>query len=197
MSIVYKIVGKGTMQLSGLKSGSFCDILGPLGNSYTLVESDRIPVLVAGGYGSAAMYLMAKKSCNKGILLMGAKSKNELILEEDYLELGFQVKVSTDDGSKGYKGQVTELIDDFLLYKDKKYMFYGCGPNPMMYAMANKLISNGENAEISLDHHMCCGVGGCYTCMVKIKDSKTGWTYARSCKEGPVFNINDVYLEEE
>jgi dihydroorotate dehydrogenase electron transfer subunit len=193
LEIVYKIVGEGTKFLSELKEGVVCDILGPLGNPYSYPEDNEIPVVVAGGYGSAAMYLIAKNSKQKGVLLIGARNSEDLILMDEYEKLGYEVKVTTDDGSLGHKGFVTELLGEYCKYK--KYKIYGCGPNPMMYAMANLLQMNNFEGEVSLDHAMCCGIGGCYTCVVKVKDENNGWKYLRTCKEGPVFKSSEIYIE--
>ena len=192
LEIVYKVVGKGTQFLSELKPGVACDILGPLGNPYTYAANNEIPVVVAGGYGSAAMYQIAKHSKNRGVLLVGAKTADDLILVEDYEALGYSIEIATDDGSLGHKGFVTDLLEKYC--RDEKYKIYGCGPNSMMYAMAKLMDANGKDGEVSLDHAMCCGIGGCYTCVVKIKDGNGGWKYMRTCKEGPVFKASEIYI---
>ncbi|MCF7792206.1 MAG: dihydroorotate dehydrogenase electron transfer subunit [Victivallales bacterium] len=191
LEIVYKVVGAGTKHFSSLEPGVKCNILGPLGNPYTYPVNSEIPVLVAGGYGSAAMYLIAKNSCNPGILLIGARNSKELILIEEYRQLGFKIKIATDDGSSGHKGLVTDLMEK---YCKNQYKIYGCGPNPMMYTMVRMLNSRSVAGELSLDHAMCCGVGGCYTCVVKVKDGRGGWKYSRTCKEGPVFKSSEIYI---
>ena len=193
LEIVYKTVGEGTRFLSELKPGTVCDVLGPLGNPYSYPAEDEIPVIAAGGYGSAAMYLIAKNSKNKGVLLIGARNKSELILQNEYEKLGFRVEVATDDGSLGHKGFVTELLEKYA--EEPKYKIYGCGPNPMMYAMAKILNKYNKIGELSLDHAMCCGIGGCYTCVVKVKSGESDWKYSRTCKEGPVFNSSEIYIE--
>jgi len=194
LEIVYKVVGEGTEMLSELKPGIVCNILGPLGNPYSYPEENEIPVVVAGGYGSAAMYLIAKNSKQKGVLLIGARNSEDLILMEEYEKLDFDIEIATDEGSDGYKGFVTALLEKYC--KDKKYKIYGCGPNPMMYAMAKLLQENDFAGEVSLDHAMCCGIGGCYTCVVKVNDGIDGWKYSRTCKEGPVFNSSEIYIEK-
>ncbi|MFA6716158.1 MAG: dihydroorotate dehydrogenase electron transfer subunit [Victivallaceae bacterium] len=199
LTVVYKRVGKGTETLSTLPAGTVCDLLGPLGNPYSLPENDEFPVIIAGGYGSAATYLIAKNSPAKGILLLGARSKNDLILIDKFTAAGFDVRTSTDDGSQGHKGFVTELLDRVIdENKDKKIRFYACGPTPMLLALAKMFQDRGCNdAELSLDHLMCCGVGACFACVVKVKaDNEDGWRYARTCKEGPVFNAGVVYTGE-
>jgi dihydroorotate dehydrogenase electron transfer subunit len=198
LTIVYKVVGEGTNVLSKLRIGAVCDVLGPLGNPYSLPNNDEYPVIVAGGYGAAAMYILAKQAKRKGVLLLGAKTEKDLILADDYSQLGFDVKITTEDGSFGTKGLVTSLLKKYFEAEQKDRMkFYGCGPNPMMIAVAKMASQYGKNAELSMDHAMCCGVGACYACVVKIKDSESsnGWKYVRTCREGPVFSSDLIFFE--
>lgn len=199
LTVIYKKVGKGTKVLATLPPGTVCDLMGPLGTPYSLPEDDEYPIIVAGGYGSAATYLISKRSHTKGILLLGARSKSDLILTDKFAAEGFDVRTSTNDGSEGHKGFVTELIDQALAENSgKKIRFYACGPTPMLLALAKILQDKGyEDGELSLDHLMCCGVGACFACVVKVKaDNEDGWRYARTCKEGPVFKAKDVYIGE-
>ncbi len=196
LTVVYKVVGCGTGELSALRPGEVCNIMGPLGNAYTAPGADTFPILVAGGYGSAALYLVAKNSPKKGILLMGARSREDLILTDEFEKLGYEVRIATNDGSVGHKGFVTELLKDALSgHSPEKCVVYGCGPTPMLLALGTQTLALGVEAELSLDQHMCCGVGACFACVVKVKDSSSpdGWRYSRSCKEGPVYNAREVY----
>ena len=200
LTVVYKVVGKGTEVLSSLPIGTVCDLMGPLGTPYSMPGKDEFPIIVAGGYGSAATYLIAKNSAAKGLLLLGARSKTDLILTNEFADAGFAVRTSTDDGSQGHKGFVTELIADTIKEnKGKKIRFYACGPTPMLMVLAKILQDLGyDDGELSLDHLMCCGVGACFACVVKVKaDNEDGWRYARTCKEGPVFRAADVYTGEQ
>ena len=197
VQITYKVVGSGTEVLSKLPAGAVCDLLGPLGNGYKMPAEDEIPVMIAGGYGTAAMFMLGKLSAQKGILLVGARSDADLILLEDYAACGCDVRVATNDGSVGTKGFVTVLLDELLKNPEpgKKYRFYACGPTPMLMAAGKMLCSAGrEDGELSLDHVMCCGVGACFACVVKVKDGDS-FRYARSCSEGPVFTAGEVYYE--
>ena len=199
VSVAYKVVGKGTAAMKELASGYEFDVMGPLGIGFSAPADDVIPVAVAGGYGSAALYLLSRVSKNKGILLAGARNKNDDILTERYEAAGFDVRVATDDGSMGSKGVVTSLIPQLLEdYKGKKLLFYGCGPHPMLMALGKMLKEYGLDGELSIDHKMCCGVGACFACVIKVNDpgSADGWRYARSCSEGPVFKLENVYLGE-
>ncbi|MBP5530585.1 MAG: dihydroorotate dehydrogenase electron transfer subunit [Lentisphaeria bacterium] len=196
VTVVYKVVGRGTAALSGLAAGTGIDAMGPLGRAYTPPEPGVLPVAVAGGYGAAAMFMLTRKQ--PGILLMGARSAADVILTDRYRDAGYEVRVATNDGSLGKKGFVTDLIPDLLAENPgRKFFFYGCGPHPMLTALAKLLRARGLDGELSVDHVMCCGVGACFACVVKVNDpeSPDGWRYARSCSEGPVFPLADVYTE--
>ena len=196
VKVVYKVVGRGTAALSGLAPGDEIDAMGPLGKPFSPAPADAIPVAVAGGYGAAALFMLTRH--RPGVLLMGARSSADVILTDRYCEAGFDVRVATNDGSEGVKGVVTELIPPLLAENpDRSFFFYGCGPHPMLMALARMLRERKLDGELSVDHVMCCGVGACFGCVVKVNDpgSESGWRYARSCSEGPVFPLADVYTE--
>ena len=200
LTVVYKVVGSGTEVLAELPAGTVCDVMGPLGNPFTVCGEDELPVIVAGGYGSAATYLLAQRSPVKGILLLGARSSDDLILTGEFRDAGFDVRVATNDGSQGHRGLVTELISGVVRENpNRKLRFYGCGPFGMLMALGRLLTRVGMDGELSLDHLMCCGVGACFACVVKVRDggNADGWRYARTCKEGPVFMASQVYYPEE
>lgn len=197
VDVVYKVVGEGTAVLAECKAGAVCEIMGPLGNGFSECPEDAVPVLITGGYGVAATRLCAQNR-NGGILLAGARSADDLLLLDDYRNFGYDVRVATNDGSAGIKGFVTELLKE-LLEKNpgKKFAFRACGPHPMLLALAKILPEAGyPEAELSLDHLMCCGVGACFACVVKLNDGEGGWRFSRSCSEGPVFLAKDVYTGE-
>lgn len=195
LTVIYKIIGAGTEVLSRQKTKTYLDVLGPLGKPFSLPAEDEVPVIVAGGYGAAATYLLAKRSGKKGVVLLGARTDSDLLLCEEYKALGYDLRISTNDGSEGHKGFVTELLDGVLNdYSGSKLHFYSCGPHPMLMALGKLLQSKKLDGELSLDHLMCCGVGACFACVVKIKDdNEDGWRYARTCKEGPVFMASEIY----
>ena len=197
VNVVYKVVGKGTAELARIAPGVCCDVMGPLGNGFVPVE-DAIPVAVCGGYGAAATFMLTRGR-KKGVLLLGARSEADIILTERYEAAGYDVRLATNDGSVGTKGFVTDLIPQLLAERpDEKFCFYACGPHPMLMALARQLRQLGQDGQLSIDHRMCCGVGSCFACVVKVADpgSADGWRYARSCSEGPVFKLEDVYIEE-
>lgn len=198
VTLVYKVVGDGTERLAMKKINEQCDLMDALGNAYSDITSDEYPIIVDGGYGAAATYLLAKNSPVKGSFLFGARCEKDVILTEKYHNLGFDVKIATNDGSVGHKGFVTELIEQVLAENsNKKFKFYACGPHPMLIALTKILQAKKFQGEISLDHVMCCGIGACFACVVKTNaDNEQGWKYSRSCKEGPVFNVDEVYVGE-
>ena len=195
MTLVYKIVGLGTAALAELAPGEKCSILGPQGTPFSIPSPDETPVIVAGGYGSAATLILARISPTPGLLLLGARSTEDLILIDEFEKLGFEVRVTTEDGSMGTKGLVTTLLQDILNdTSSAKFAFKGCGPHGMLMTVGKMLLNSGQNGELSLDHLMCCGVGSCFACVVKVKaDNNDGWRYARTCNEGPVFKASDIW----
>lgn len=198
LTVVYKVVGEGTQVLSRLVPGMACELMGPLGNGYTPPRPEEYPVLVAGGYGSAATFMLSRNGGRGGLVLLGARSASDLLLVEEYRENGFEVRVSTNDGSAGHRGLVTDLLNEAIRENaDRPARYYACGPTGMLYAAAKIFCARNLPGEISLDHLMCCGVGACFACVVKVKDNNDdGWRYARSCKEGPVFRAAELYLED-
>ncbi|MBO4303644.1 MAG: dihydroorotate dehydrogenase electron transfer subunit [Lentisphaeria bacterium] len=196
LTVTYKKVGRGTAELAGLPPGAVCSVMGPQGKGYTLPDKETFPILVAGGYGSAATFLLAKHAPRKGVLLLGARSGEDLILAEEYERVGFPVKIATNDGSVGHKGFVTELLEEALAEaKGKKAFVYGCGPEGMLFALGKLCLAENVKAELSLDRNMCCGTGACFACVVKVKDESAPekWRYSRSCKEGPVYGAEELY----
>ena len=198
LTIVYKIVGEGTLALSRLTSGAL-GVMGPLGVPFTVPRADERPVIAAGGYGAAATLLLARRSPSKGVILLGARSAADLILLDEFKQTGFDVRVATQDGSAGKRGLVTDLLAPCLddAKAGVKTRFYGCGPAGMTLAVARMVLGSGLDAELSVDHAMCCGVGACFACVVKIKDAskEKGWRYARACSEGPVFPASSIHME--
>lgn len=194
LSVVYKVVGEGTEAMSALKTDIECNLMGPQGIPFSLPKKDEIPVVVAGGYGSAATYILAQRSSNPGMLLLGARTEADIILTQEFKDCGFDVRLATENGSLGTKGLVTELLATAIKENKGNFRFYGCGPHGMLMAMGKQLLSANLDGELSLDHLMCCGVGACFACVVKVKaDNEDGWRYARTCNEGPVFQASKVY----
>ncbi len=196
-SILYKRVGQGTAAMAELTPDAVLSVLGPLGNGFPEPPKGEKVIIVAGGYGCAATYLIAKRNDNDGVCLIGGRSDIDILLEDEFAAAGHQVRVSTDDGSRGHHGLVTDLLEEELeTAGDQPIGIYACGPNAMLQAVAGICQKRDHGAFVSLDQTMCCGVGACFTCVVRLKaDNEDGWRYARSCREGPVFHSNDVHWE--
>lgn len=197
VSIVYKIVGEGTRAMAELSSGAVVNALGPLGRGYSAPNSDGGEViLVAGGYGCAAMFLQARRCAGSCRCLFGGRTASDVLLVPEFESLGCRVAVSTDDGSQGHQGLVTDLLVQALAGASAPPQIYACGPNPMLEAVAGIVLERGLDAEVSLDHVMCCGVGACFACVVKKKaNNENGWEYVRTCLDGPVFLASEIAWE--
>ena len=184
LTIVYKVVGHGTEQMSGMAAGQQLDILTGLGNGYDLTLAGENPVLIGGGVGVPPMYGCAKKLVEMGIkptVILGFNVKDEIFYEEEFKALGCDVTVTTVDGSYGVKGFVTNALPENYSY------FYTCGPEPMLKAVYKATATSGQ---MSFEERMGCGFGACMGCSCK---TLTG--YKRICKEGPVMKKEEILWE--
>ncbi len=194
-SILYKAVGKGTEALSRMRSGEELSVIAPLGHGFTVPQpGGETPLLVAGGYGMAAMYLLAQRSPQKGIVFVGGRRRVDVLCETEFRALGWEVRVTTEDGSRGEKGLVTQPLIAELRCSPTGRKLFACGPTPMLKAVGKLAADFDMPAELSLDEHMCCGVGVCLACVMPIKSGE-GWEYQRTCTEGPVFDARQVVWE--
>ena len=185
LTIVYKVVGKGTEQMSAMTAGEKLDILTGLGNGYDLSLSGDKPVLLGGGVGVPPMYNLAKKLLAQGkdvTVILGFNTKSEVFYEEEFKALGCKVIVATADGSHGVKGFATTPLAEL----DYTY-FYTCGPEPMLKAVYKATNTSGQ---MSFEERMGCGFGACMGCSCK---TLTG--YKRICKEGPVMKKEEILWE--
>jgi len=195
-SILYKTVGKGTAMLARLRSGEELSVIAPLGHGFTIPQpGGETPLLVAGGYGMAAMYLLARRSPQKGIVFVGGRRRVDILCEQEFQELGWEVRATTEDGSHGEKGLVTQPLLAELNKKQPGRKLFACGPTPMLKAVGKLAGEHDVPAELSMDEHMCCGVGVCLTCVIRVRSGE-GWEYQRTCADGPVFDSRDVVWEE-
>ena len=181
LTIVYKVVGKGTEAMSGMGADQKLDILTGLGNGYDLTLSGEYPVLLGGGVGVPPMYNLAKKLITEGkkvFVILGFNTKSEIFYENEFKALGCDVTVTTVDGSYGKKGFVTDALPENYTY------FYTCGPEPMLKAVYRATATSGQ---MSFEERMGCGFGACMGCSCK---TLTG--YKRICKEGPVMKKEEI-----
>jgi len=182
-----QLVGDGTRRLAEAMKGDIINIVLPLGNGFTMpqIPSDKL-LLVGGGVGTAPMLYLGEqlaKNGSKPTFLLGARTDKDLLQLDDFASYG-EVYTTTEDGSYGEKGYVTQHS---ILNKIKFEQIYTCGPKPMMMAVAKYAKSNNINCEVSLENMMACGVGACLCCV-----ENTDEGHLCVCKEGPVFNINKL-----
>lgn len=199
LSILYKTVGKGTAALNTVAEGEPVNLIGPLGAGFPTVGKGKTPVLVAGGYGNAALYLQAARLPVKGVAFFGGRTSGDVLCVDEFEALGWEVRVTTDDGSLGQKGFVTAALDAWLSERPERFQsleLFACGPNAMLKAVGDRVLAKGITAWLSMDRNMACGVGACLTCVIKRKTAD-GWEWARCCKDGPVFNANEIVWDDQ
>ena len=181
LTILYKVVGKGTAQMSGMEPGETLDVLTGLGNGYDLSKAGNRPLLLGGGVGVPPLYLLARQLIAAGkrpYAVLGFNTAAEVFGEADFRALGCDVAVTTADGSYGIKGFVTDAMPEEYSY------FYTCGPEPMLRAVYRAAKTSGQ---FSFEERMGCGFGACMGCSCR---TITG--YKRICREGPVLEKEEI-----
>ena len=185
LTLIYKVVGKGTEQMKEMTEGSL-DILSSLGNGYDTSISGEKPLLIGGGVGVPPLYMLAKELVKEGkevSVILGFNTKDEIFYEEEFKTLGCKVYVTTVDGSYGIKGFVTEAM------KEIDYThFFTCGPEPMLKAVWNASETSGQ---LSFEERMGCGFGACMGCSCK---TLTG--FKRICKDGPIMMKEEILWKD-
>ena len=181
LTLIYKVVGKGTLAMSEMPEGTELRILTGLGNGYDLSPAGDDPLLVGGGVGVPPMYLLAKRLLAQGkkvSVVLGFNTADEVFYEDEFKALGCEVQVTTVDGSHGVKGFVTDALPEQYTY------FYTCGPMPMFRALNKAVKTSGQ---FSFEERMGCGFGACMGCSCK---TLTG--NKRICKDGPVLKKEEI-----
>jgi len=208
VDVVYLVVGKLTGLLAGRKACDKLEIWGPLGNGFPDLSRLTHIGLVAGGIGQTPFLAYvrallgsrgyggqpAKRDVERISLFYGVRSAEYLACVDDFLAGGAEVHLSTDDGSRGFKGFVTQLLEQ----RERPDHLVGCGPGPMMKAVADLAQLWKVPCHVSLESPMACGIGICFSCVTKVKttESPTGWDYRRVCVDGPVFDASCLKCEE-
>ncbi len=181
LTLIYKVVGKGTEVMSAMTGGTQLQVLTGLGNGYDLSTAGDRPLLIGGGVGVPPMYLLAKRLIALGkpvAVILGFNTADEVFFEEEFRALGCSVTVTTVDGSHGVRGFVTDALPDDYTY------FYTCGPMPMFRALNKAVKTSGQ---FSFEERMGCGFGACMGCSCKTKSG-----YKRICKDGPVLKKEEI-----
>ncbi|MBQ7037345.1 MAG: dihydroorotate dehydrogenase electron transfer subunit [Clostridia bacterium] len=180
LTILYKVVGRGTEEMAKMESGTL-DILTGLGNGYNTAPSGDAPLLLGGGVGVPPMFMLCKKLLSEGKkvrVVLGFNTKDEVFYEDEFRTIGAEVTVTTVDGSYGEKGFVTDALGEGYTY------FYTCGPEPMLKAVFHAAKTDGQ---LSFEERMGCGFGACMGC-----SCKTIYGNKRICKEGPVLLKEEI-----
>jgi dihydroorotate dehydrogenase electron transfer subunit len=192
IDLLFRVVGTGTRILSEIEPGEDLDIIGPLGNGFKIDASKDVAILIGGGAGIAPLLSLAKDIAPKikaKYALIGANNINSVLCEDDFKELGFETVVSTDDGTYGIKGIVTDILLELISSKlaPLDTAIYACGPRPMIRHLEEISSQKGIPCQVSLEEWMACGFGACNGCAVNTKQG-----YKKVCSDGPIFNAGEL-----
>jgi len=207
VDVVYLIVGKMTSRLAQLTAGAKLTVWGPLGNGFSPNAAAHL-IMVAGGIGQTPFMALGRESlglrqygaparsvavAQRVTLCYGARSQEYLAGVEDFQKLGFDVRLSTDDGSAGQRGFVTALLQQTLAETDRSQCrIVCCGPERMLEAVAEVAHQAGVPCDVSLETPMACGIGICFSCVTKVRQPDGEWDYKRTCVEGPIFDAAKI-----
>ncbi len=199
---LYKDVGRGTSLLSRMLPGDSLDVIGPLGNGFTLGKDVRQALLVAGGIGVAPLLGFAetilKTRKDTGVVaFIGGRGEDDLLAIREFRELGVRTYLCTEDGSAARCGVVTDTLKEYISKYSRHgtagWAVYSCGPKAMMMSISAICKENGLKCYASLEANMACGVGACIGCVVPVIDRENGgMVYKKVCQDGPVFDTEDV-----
>lgn len=200
IELVFDIRGPGTQYLAELRPHSPLDLIGPLGRGFVLPHRRAHCLLVGGGIGAAPLFFLADELRNDGQrvdVILGARGVGLLLNQIDARRLASVCRITTDDGSAGDRGKVTDILAD-MIHRCESEVVYACGPQPMLAAVSGVCSELGIPVQVAVEELMACGYGVCMTCVLPVrqpkrpKDAPDDFVYARSCVEGPVFNGADV-----
>lgn len=186
LRLVFQVKGEGTEILSNAKEGELLDILAPLGHGFN-IEKGKKYAFIGGGIGVPPMLYTAKQ-VESSIAIIGFRNKDFVILENDFKSANCEVYITTDDGSYGRNGFVTDVLKDVINDVDE---VCACGPTPMLKAIANVCKEAQTPCQVSLEERMGCGVGACLVCACAINKNDSD-EFLHVCKDGPVFNAEEV-----
>ena len=194
LSVLYKQVGRGTRAMAVIRAGEVLSIVGPLGNGFPEADPAAFPVLVAGGYGVAPLYLLASRTPAKGILFVGGRSAIDILCIDQFEALGWDVQITTEDGSLGETGLVTSALDRWMADggSERAPEFFACGPDGLLKAVGDRALAAKRPGWLSLDKHMGCAVGACLVCVQKIREDNDTVVWKRVCKDGPIFEAREI-----
>ncbi len=200
---LYKVVGRGTAQLAAQRPGAALDLLGPLGNEFTVPPGTTEVLLVAGGIGVPPVVAMAEALAARPsrrpamAAFLGGRSKADILCAADFRRAGARVSIATEDGSAGHRGLVTDLLERHLAGQPAAgRAIYACGPPGMLRRMAEVAAARGLPCQLSMEAPMGCGIGICMGCAILVRwpeaDGAPAVRYRLCCKDGPVFEAGEV-----
>ncbi len=211
VEILYKVMGKGTQYLAQMDPGQAVEILGPLGNTFIVPETVEMAVLVAGGIGVPPIAALARalvqsrepraesRDQTAGFgrsaieVFLGGKTADDILCVEDFETMGANLHITTEDGSKGTRGLITDLLVPFLLGSRLSALhIFTCGPPGMLAAVARMAEERGIPCQTSVEANMACGFGACMGCAIEVRSKGPGPNYKLVCKDGPVFDSRDL-----
>jgi dihydroorotate dehydrogenase electron transfer subunit len=199
LSLLSKRIGVTTRLLYDAVEGDVISCLGPLGRPFDAVSPPTEAWMVAGGVGLAPFATLTEALQERGTkttLFYGARTGAELFYLDWFVSRGVRVLLSTEDGSKGERGRITAPLDQALRLTDGEIMIYACGPEKMLEAVSHVAELHKRPAQVSVERVMGCGMGGCYSCVIPVKEAGGGHHYVRSCLAGPVFTATDLVWDE-
>ena len=206
VDVVYLVIGRMTRRLAKAVAGDRLEVWGPLGNGFPIQRAEHL-IMVAGGIGQTPFPALAREhlglrtygsptrqvpSIARATLCYGARNERFLAGIADFKALGVDVRVSTDDGSRGHHGLVTDVLQELLADRDNGRRIVACGPEPMLRAVAQVAAEAEVPCQVSLETPMACGIGICSTCVAKVRDASGDWDYKRTCVDGPVFDAEKI-----
>jgi dihydroorotate dehydrogenase electron transfer subunit len=195
--VIYRVVGKGTAAMTELEPGDTVDLLGPLGTGFNIPENAGNCLLLGGGCGVAPLWAVADKLYGTGskmIAMLGFQSAEHVFGEDVFRGYGAHTVVTTDDGSYGVKGFITQELEKVMSQQIDR--IYICGPTPMLKAASSILEKSKAECQVSLEARMGCGFGVCLSCVVSVR-KEGNIEKQRVCSEGPVFRLKDILLDDE
>jgi len=190
VEILYKRVGRGTGLLAEASPGQRVGVVGPLGRPFAAPEPGERALLVAGGTGIASVYELARRLAGRARVLLGARGVDDLMGLDDFAALGAELRIATEDGSRGFAGRVTALLEEALAEPGPARVF-ACGPTAMLRRCAELARARGTPCVAALENHMACGFGVCLGCAAPLRAGG----FALVCCEGPVFDAERIAWE--
>ena len=192
VTIIYKVLGKGTEEMTRFEAGKELDVLTGLGNGYDLADAGDAPLLIGGGVGIPPLYLTARCLKSRPTVILGFNSADEVYFTEEFREAGADVIVATADGSSGVSGTAVDAFKVLLGRGGTFTHFYTCGPGPMLKAVYEEVYEKaGISGQMSFEERMGCGFGACMGCSIKTKNGNK-----RICKDGPVFRTEEILWQK-